>query len=192
MEAIFAGISAFVECVIGIVKLFFCGFVNLGRSALDANLDKAQRRRTALVACLQIGASLAAVAGAIGLFSFLDYQAGKKSRMRLATDRVVNTWADKLDSQLDADGRYVREAKQLADVDAWGRPLVLTYIDEPWGETLVVRSSGLDQQLDTPDDITAERSNLIGQDVAKNAAKHVTKSVTQKLHKLMRREVDED
>ncbi len=183
MEAIFSGLSALVEGAIELTKLFFSGFINLVRAAFDHKLDHHERGRVAVVACLQIAASVLVVIGVWSLFVWFDSQAGKTSRMRLETDKTVHRMADQLDAQIGPDGRYVHARNRLTEVDAWGQPLLVNYQEEKWGESLEVKSSGPDQRFGTDDDILAVRKNFRAKDVAKDVGGQVGKFVMDKIKK---------
>ena len=183
MDAIFNGISAVAECFIGLIKLFFGGFVNLAK-ATRSDLSPAARQKAAMVALAQICTTVFAVIVIVGLIYFLD-QPNRNSRMQRATMDTVTRCADRLDQQIE-NGRYTPAASPLPETDAWGRALTVQYKDETWGQSLTVFSAGLDGQFGTRDDIDEMRNCISGRHVAKQAARRAGEAIKKKLKPLAR------
>lgn len=113
----------------------------------------------------------------------------------------VDRWAEQLHSQTTAAGVYIRHpANQLPEVDPWGTPLNVTYIQGGFAEALTVRSAGPDGLFYTPDDLVARRCvvNLQGigrgatdgvEGFAQNAARGLTKGAAQGIRETLRQAV---
>jgi hypothetical protein len=86
----------------------------------------------------------------------------------------VCRWAEQLHAQTNDAGIYIRHpANRLPENDPWGSPLVVTYAQGGFAETLTVRSAGPDRTFHTQDDIVEHRSVVNLKGIGKGAKDNV-------------------
>jgi hypothetical protein len=86
----------------------------------------------------------------------------------------VRRWAEQLHGQTTDAGVYIRHpGNRLPEDDPWGTPLVVSYSQGGFAETLTVRSAGPDRALHTQDDIVEQRSVLNLKGIGMGVKNHV-------------------
>ncbi|MGB7345568.1 MAG: hypothetical protein WBD20_15245 [Pirellulaceae bacterium] len=160
-----SGISAVAETAFELVKLLFGGVADAGAAAFDTALSPADRRKRALYACLKL---LLPVGLAVAIAWWLIAEHRERTHIE-TTKTLVTEYADQLHRKRDANGCYVRGKSDRAD--AWNRPLVIRYENHKLVESLHVISAGSDSEIDTRDDIAAQKQHVLGKHVAKEIGK---------------------
>lgn len=117
----------------------------------------------------------------------------QEAQMVRETEQILEQVADDLDKRIGEDGSYIQAGPYLDVVDAWGRPLKVTYTREHEHspqEQLHVRSEGPDSTPATGDDITTSRVNVIGQNILREPARGAVHGLADGIRDLMNKNED--
>ncbi len=91
----------------------------------------------------------------------------------LATDSMVESWANRLSEDKKEDGSFMHYEGVL-ELDVWNNPIRVEYVEDTYKEEMVVRSAGPDGRYKTSDDlkrtVISEKKLGISQQLELNVA----------------------